>query len=128
MLAIGQEHIRKRKNYGGQGDFDDAAKRYKPAARSLPNEADTQHQDIQAALQTYYEPYLTIQRVSGDTLSLDSCYINLAIIEATDQRQKDKEDLKAQAAAFHRIPSYEEISETNMKASIPLEELFDKRF
>ncbi|KAF9345344.1 hypothetical protein BGX26_003254, partial [Mortierella sp. AD094] len=82
---------------------------------------------VQVALLTYYEPYLNIKRVSGDTLSLESCYINLAIVEAPDQRQKDKEDLKAQAAAFHRMPSYEEISKANMKAPIPLEKLFDKR-
>ncbi|KAF9343547.1 hypothetical protein BGX26_005570, partial [Mortierella sp. AD094] len=82
---------------------------------------------VQVALQTYYEPYLKIQRVLGDTLSLESCYINLAIVEAPDQRQKDKEDLKAQAAAFHRMPSYEEISKTNMKAPITLEKLFNKR-
>ncbi|KAF9347540.1 hypothetical protein BGX26_000983 [Mortierella sp. AD094] len=82
---------------------------------------------VQVVLQTYYESSLTIQRVSGKTLSLDSCYINLAIVEAPDQRQKDKEDLKAQAAAFHRMPSYEEISQADMKAPIPLEKLFDKR-
>ncbi|KAF9084925.1 hypothetical protein BGX27_003668, partial [Mortierella sp. AM989] len=82
---------------------------------------------VQVALRTYYEPYLNIKRVSGDTLSLESCYINLAIVEASDQRQKDKDDLKAQAATFHRMPSYEEISKTNMKAPIPLEKLFDKR-
>ncbi|KAF9992182.1 hypothetical protein BGZ79_003406, partial [Entomortierella chlamydospora] len=82
---------------------------------------------VQVALYAYYEPYLKIQRVSGDTLSLESCYINLAIVEASDQRQKDKEDLKAQAAAFNRMPSYEQIARTNMMAPIPLEKLFDKR-
>ncbi|KAF9391095.1 hypothetical protein BGX21_011326 [Mortierella sp. AD011] len=118
MTVIGQEHIRKRKNHQDQEDFDNAAKRYKPAAR---------FQDIRVALQAYYEPYLTIQRVSGDMLSLDSCYINLAIVEAPAQRQKDKEDLKAQAGTFCRILGHETISETNVNASIPLEELFDKR-
>ncbi|KAF9996184.1 hypothetical protein BGZ79_010101 [Entomortierella chlamydospora] len=82
---------------------------------------------VQVALQTYYEPYLYIRRVSGDTLNLESCYINLAIVEAPDQRRKDKEGLKAQAAAFQRLPSYEEIYKTNMDAPIPLEKLFDKR-
>ncbi|KAF9991643.1 hypothetical protein BGZ79_004189, partial [Entomortierella chlamydospora] len=81
---------------------------------------------VQLALQAYYEPYLKIQRVSGDTLSLESCYINLAIVEAPYQRQKDKEDLMAQAAAFNRMPSYEQIARTNIMAPIPLEKLFDK--
>ncbi|KAF9167587.1 hypothetical protein BGX20_011557 [Mortierella sp. AD010] len=81
----------------------------------------------QVALQTYYEPYLNIKRVSGDALGLESCYINLVIVEAPSQRQKDKEDLKAQAAAFHRMPSYEKISEVNMEEPIPLEKLFDMR-
>ncbi|KAG0011491.1 hypothetical protein BGZ80_000645, partial [Entomortierella chlamydospora] len=82
---------------------------------------------VKAALQTYYEPHLNIKRVSGDTLSLESCYINLAIVEAPDQRRKDKKELEAQAAAFHRMPSYEEIYKTNMEEPIPLKELFDKR-
>ncbi|KAF9995504.1 hypothetical protein BGZ79_010809, partial [Entomortierella chlamydospora] len=81
----------------------------------------------QVALQNYYEPYLNIQRISGDTLSLDSCYINLAIVEAPDQRQKDKENLKTQAAIFYRMRSYEEVARTNMEAPIPLKKLFDRR-
>ncbi|KAF9390351.1 hypothetical protein BGX21_011492 [Mortierella sp. AD011] len=83
--------------------------------------------DVQVALRTYYEPYLNIKRVSGDTLNLESCYINLAIVEAPYQRQKDKENLNAQTAAFHRMASYDGISRTNMNTPIPLEKLFDKR-
>ncbi|KAF9401152.1 hypothetical protein BGX21_002536, partial [Mortierella sp. AD011] len=83
--------------------------------------------EVCAALEVYYKPWLVIKRVSGDVLSLDSCYINLAIVEASDQRQKDKKDLKAQATAFNRIPNYKEISKDNIEASIPLKELFDKR-
>ncbi|KAF9149983.1 hypothetical protein BGX20_005827, partial [Mortierella sp. AD010] len=43
------------------------------------------------------------------------------------QREKDKQDLKEQAAVFHRIPSSEVVERANIHASIPLEELFDKR-
>ncbi|KAF9354413.1 hypothetical protein BGX26_007764 [Mortierella sp. AD094] len=82
---------------------------------------------VQVALQTYYGLYLNIQRVSGERMDLNSCYINLAIVEATDQRWEEKGELKTQAAAFHRMPSYEEIYKTNTKAPIPLEKLFDKR-
>ncbi|KAF9347173.1 hypothetical protein BGX26_001328 [Mortierella sp. AD094] len=81
--------------------------------------------EIQAALYAYYKPHLTIQRVSGDKMDLDSCYVNLAIVEAPYQRQRDKEEMEAQVASFHRMASYEKIAETNMKATIPLEEIFD---
>ncbi|KAF9385819.1 hypothetical protein BGX21_000960, partial [Mortierella sp. AD011] len=94
-------------------------------SKSLPMLPNFNH--VQIALQAYYEPYLNIKRVSGDILSLESCYINLAMIGASDQRQRDKEDLKVQAAAFHRMPSYEKISKANMEEPIPLEKLFDKR-
>ncbi|KAF9347820.1 hypothetical protein BGX26_000737, partial [Mortierella sp. AD094] len=83
--------------------------------------------DVQSALKIYYNPLLIIQRVSGDKLPLESCYINLAVVEASDQRQKDKQDLKENAAAFNRLPSCEEIPATNMEIAIPLEKLFDKR-
>ncbi|KAF9351443.1 hypothetical protein BGX26_010560 [Mortierella sp. AD094] len=83
--------------------------------------------DVHTALEAYHKPLLLIQRVSGDTLPLESCYVNLAVVEASDQRQKDKQDLKENAEAFIRLPSYEKISTTDMETSIPLEKLFDKR-
>ncbi|KAF9159258.1 hypothetical protein BGX20_003024, partial [Mortierella sp. AD010] len=83
--------------------------------------------EVHSALQAYYEPLLAIQRVSEDIINLDSCYINLAIVEALDQKQKEKEELLAQAMAFQRMPSYEEIIATNMREPIRLEDLFNKR-
>ncbi|KAF9345394.1 hypothetical protein BGX26_003170, partial [Mortierella sp. AD094] len=83
--------------------------------------------EVCAALQAYYKPYLTVQRISGDKLDLESCYINLAIVEAPDQRLMDKMEFKANAATFHRMPSYEKIYGTNLQSTIPLEELFDER-
>ncbi|KAF9159690.1 hypothetical protein BGX20_002833, partial [Mortierella sp. AD010] len=82
---------------------------------------------VQEALRSYYEPSLFIQRVSGKRMDLESCYINLAIVEAPGQREKDKQDLKTQEVAFQRMPSYERTEGTNMNSSIPLNELFDKR-
>ncbi|KAF9079015.1 hypothetical protein BGX27_007268, partial [Mortierella sp. AM989] len=38
--------------------------------------------DVHEALQSYYKPLLFIRRVSGETLPLESCYINLAVVEA----------------------------------------------
>ncbi|KAF9968217.1 hypothetical protein BGZ70_005898, partial [Mortierella alpina] len=83
---------------------------------------------VQSALKTYYERELVIIRVSGETLDLETCFVNLAIVEAPAQRKKDKEDLKEQATIFHRIPSSEAVKGVNMQTDpIPLEELFNKR-
>ncbi|KAG0001413.1 hypothetical protein BGZ79_004710 [Entomortierella chlamydospora] len=82
---------------------------------------------VQEALRSYYEPSLFIQRVSGKRVDLVSCYINLAIVEAPSQREKDKQDLKTQEVAFQRMPSYEWTEGTNLDSSIPLEELYNKR-
>ncbi|KAF9274982.1 hypothetical protein BGZ68_000205 [Mortierella alpina] len=84
-------------------------------------------EDVQSALKTYYERHLDILRVSGDKLPLETCFVNLAIVEAPAQREKDKKDLKGLAAVYHRIPSSEAVGQVNMQAPIPLEQLFDKR-
>ncbi|KAF9177129.1 hypothetical protein BGZ50_009167, partial [Haplosporangium sp. Z 11] len=84
-------------------------------------------EDIRSALETYYARYLPILRVSGEELELETCFVNLAIVEAQAQREKEKHDLKEQAAVFHRIPSFEEVERANMQSSIPLEQLFNKR-
>ncbi|CAO3568618.1 unnamed protein product [Mortierella alpina] len=84
-------------------------------------------EDIQSALKTYYARNLSILRVSGESLPLETCFVNLAIVEAPAQREKDKQDLKEQAAVFHRIPSSEAVVHVNMQKPIPLEQLFDKR-
>ncbi|KAF9111270.1 hypothetical protein BGX27_005162 [Mortierella sp. AM989] len=92
---------------------------YMPAPASLD--------EVRDALQSYYKSFLTIQRVSGETMRVGSCYINLAIVEVPGQRQKDKSELKAHAEAFHRMHSYENMPKTNMNAQISLEELFKTR-
>ncbi|KAI8598280.1 NACHT domain-containing protein, partial [Dissophora ornata] len=91
----------------------------------LPSQSSLE--DIQSALKTYYAPSLFILRVSGDELDLETCYVNLAIVEAPAQREKEKQDLKEQAAVFHRIPSFEAVERANMQSSIPLEQIFNKR-
>ncbi|GJJ67714.1 bilin biosynthesis protein [Entomortierella parvispora] len=83
--------------------------------------------DIQSALKNYHEPILHILRVSGEKLDLESCFVNLAIVEAPQHRQKEKEDLKIQAAMFHRMPSGEGVRNTNTDSLIPLDQLFNKR-
>ncbi|KAF9084413.1 hypothetical protein BGX29_002567, partial [Mortierella sp. GBA35] len=84
-------------------------------------------EEIQSALKAHYAPDLFIRRVSGVELDLKTCFVNLAIVEAPAQREKEKQDLKEQAAVFHRIPSFEAVERTNIQSSIPLEQLFNKR-
>ncbi|KAF9180883.1 hypothetical protein BGZ51_005818 [Haplosporangium sp. Z 767] len=84
-------------------------------------------EDIRSALEKYYARYLSILRVSGEELELETCFVNLAIVEAPTQREKEKHDLKEQAAVFHRIPSFEKVERANMQSSIPSEQLFNKR-
>ncbi|KAF9200067.1 hypothetical protein BGZ49_009724, partial [Haplosporangium sp. Z 27] len=61
--------------------------------------------DVRTALLSYYEWSLKVLRVSGDELDLDSCYVNLAIVEASSQRKRDKDDLESKAKASQRLPS-----------------------
>ncbi|KAG9320148.1 hypothetical protein KVV02_002865 [Mortierella alpina] len=84
-------------------------------------------EDIQLALKTYYARKLHILRVSGEPLDLETCFVNLAIVEAPAQREKETQYLKEQAAVFHRITSFERLEHTNTLSPIPLERLFDKR-
>ncbi|KAF9573394.1 hypothetical protein EC968_008576 [Mortierella alpina] len=84
-------------------------------------------EDIQSALKSYYERDLAILRVSGAKLDLETCFVNLAIVEAPAQREKEKQDLKEKAAVYHRIPSSEAVAAVNMQKPIPLEQLFNKR-
>ncbi|KAF9197402.1 hypothetical protein BGZ49_002181, partial [Haplosporangium sp. Z 27] len=83
--------------------------------------------EVRSALKSYYKNSLKILRVSGDTLDLKSCYINLSIVEASSQRKKDKNELETQTKVFQRFPSLGESTGANIEFSIPLEELFDKR-
>ncbi len=84
--------------------------------------------DLRTALyQSYKLSDLSIQRVSGDKMSLADCYINLAMVESQAQREKDKEELKKQAAVFERLPSSElqRLEAANPNKLIALEKLFE---
>ncbi|KAF9952676.1 hypothetical protein BGZ72_006012 [Mortierella alpina] len=103
-----------------QSGFEHIAEQLRPS-QSSPK-------DILSALETYYsQTSLKILRISGDELEIDTCFVNLAIVEAPAQREKEKQELKEQAAVFHRIPSSEAVRGSNIESSIRLEQLFDKR-
>ncbi|CAO3568739.1 unnamed protein product [Mortierella alpina] len=86
-----------------------------------------QLEEIQQALKAHYESELNILRLSGERLSLETCFVNLAIVEAPAQREQVKHYLKEQAAVFHRMPSFEKLEHTNTLSPIPLKDLFEKR-
>ncbi len=79
----------------------------------------------QALSQHYYHLNLSIQRVSGETASLEDCYINLALVEQQAQLEKDKKILEQQAASVTRLPSSENLQEADYSKLIKLEHLFD---
>ncbi len=83
--------------------------------------------DLRNALHRHYDKHvnLSIQRVSGGHVSLDDCYINLAIVESYAQREQDQAELKKQAAAFERLPSGERLDAANPNKLIELDKLFE---
>ncbi|KAF9431617.1 hypothetical protein BGZ76_011921, partial [Entomortierella beljakovae] len=82
---------------------------------------------VRANLATYYKKHLEIQRVLGENLDLEKCFVNLAIVEAIHQHQIDREQLKKLSESFIRMHSYEEVRGTNLKSTIQIEDLFNKR-
>ncbi|KAF9904555.1 hypothetical protein EC991_002615, partial [Linnemannia zychae] len=102
-----------------QSSVEQIAEQLRPSQSSL--------EAIQSGLKTHYKPDLFIRRISGEVLDLATCFVNLAIIESPAQREKEKQNLKEQAAIFHRTQSFEAVTESNMQSSIPLEQIFDKR-
>ncbi len=89
---------------------------------------------VRTALKDYYERLrrgqfnlLSIQRVSGEELSLEDCYINLAIVESLQQREQEKKQLQKKPAVFNRMGSYEQVTNTNIQAQIELKNLFNER-
>ncbi|KAF9566411.1 hypothetical protein EC968_003755 [Mortierella alpina] len=84
-------------------------------------------EDIMSALESYHSQNIKILRISGDELEIGTCFVNLAIVEAPAQREREKQKFKEQAAIFHRIPSSESVRGSNIESSIRLEQLFDKR-
>ncbi|MCX8565680.1 MAG: HEAT repeat [Glomeribacter sp. 1016415] len=82
--------------------------------------------DLRTALYQHYQlSDLSIQRVSGERASVDTCYINLAIVESLAQHEKDQEILKRQVKAFERLPSNEQLAATNPNKLIALDKLFE---
>ncbi|KAF9429119.1 hypothetical protein BGZ76_001793, partial [Entomortierella beljakovae] len=82
---------------------------------------------VRDTLATYYEEHLGIQRVSGEKLDLEKCYVNLAIVEAVHQQQIDRERLNEQSKTFTRMQSYENVRGIKLDSTIQIEDIFNKR-
>ncbi|KAF9412192.1 hypothetical protein BGZ76_005214, partial [Entomortierella beljakovae] len=82
---------------------------------------------VRDALTKYYEEHLRIQRVSGETHTLEKCYINLAVVKAIDQYQIDREQLQANSETFIRMQSYENVRGTDLNSIIQIEDIFNKQ-
>ncbi|KAF9172305.1 hypothetical protein BGX21_008885 [Mortierella sp. AD011] len=83
---------------------------------------------IQFALNAYYKPYITIQRVSGDPLKLNECYFNLVNVKGYEQQERDRTRVQEYAKISSASITDDGISwEHDNINNIPPEGLFDKR-
>ncbi|RDW68191.1 hypothetical protein BP5796_08848 [Coleophoma crateriformis] len=87
-----------------------AEKRYKPS-------------DVVEALFEHYSALdrLKIERISGDPLPMDQCYLNLAIIERS--KEKATYEQKSPFALFARL----KVHEVDTNAQVTLRSLFNRR-
>lgn len=68
-----------------------------------------------------------IQRIFGNTLSLQECFINLAIVKSEQQKEIELEKLKLQSERLQIDSSYEEIYSLAKKEVFYPTQLFDER-
>ncbi len=99
--------------------------------KQLNGESLVSPDQLRSALAASYSvKRLAIQRLSGPPMSMEHCYINLAIVEyeaVRNEEEKSKEgEKKAQPDHFRRLPSAEAINSNSQKL-VPLEKLFDPR-
>ncbi|KAF9437155.1 hypothetical protein BGZ76_001765, partial [Entomortierella beljakovae] len=95
--------------------------------KSMGIEGHSDFTNVQNALATYYKVHLGIQRVSGEKLELEKCYVNLAIVEAIHQQQIDRELLNEQSKSFIRMQNYENVRGTQLDSTIQIKDLFNER-
>ncbi len=92
--------------------------------KQIKGEAQIAPDQLRSALaKSYSAKGLDIQRISGPALSMEHCYINLAIVEYEKIREEEE---KVVLNHFHRLPSVEAMDSDQQKL-VPLETLFDPR-
>ncbi|RDW91130.1 hypothetical protein BP5796_02295 [Coleophoma crateriformis] len=79
--------------------------------------------DAKVALKDYYSTpgRLSIERISGEQLPMEQCYINLAIVEKPEDREKKQS--KSPSSLFARL----KVDEVRSDIHVALPELFDPR-
>ncbi len=94
--------------------------------KQMNGEALVSPEQLRAALEKAYSAKrLAIQRLSGPALSMEHCYINLAIVENKREKAREEEG-KVALNPFHRLPSAEAIH-SNPQKLVPLDKLFEPR-
>ncbi len=97
--------------------------------KQLNGESLVSPDQLRPALEASYSAKrLAIQRLSGPPISMEHCYINLAIVEYEAARKEEKavNENKAESDHFRRLPSAEAMH-SNPQKLVPLEKLFDPR-
>ncbi|RDW58024.1 hypothetical protein BP6252_13435 [Coleophoma cylindrospora] len=79
--------------------------------------------DAKVALKDYYSTpgRLSIERISGEQLPMEQCYINLAIVEKPEDMKKEQS--KSPSSLFARL----KVDEVRSDIQVALPELFDPR-
>ncbi|RDW85982.1 hypothetical protein BP5796_04307 [Coleophoma crateriformis] len=97
--------------------------RFAASLRPLLDRCEIDLNDAHNALKEYYDKpnRLTIERISGEPLPMDHCYINLAIVE-----RNNNEIFVQQSSAFSRLDRFE-TDEVSKGARVSLPELFSPR-
>lgn len=83
---------------------------------------------LKRQLKQYYtnEENAFIHRLRGNKASIESSYINLAIVKEEDQRQTEKKGLQQKLERDGMISSYEDIYNVHQKRRIDIPNLFDQ--
>lgn len=90
-------------------------------------------QDLRTALKMHASRQCqSIKRVSGQSLSMDRCYINLAVVEQQENKagggrsEAGEKDPRSLGEIFRRLPSIE-ATDANRQLLVPLQDLFKPR-
>ncbi len=99
--------------------------------KQINGEAFVAPDQLRLALEASYSAKrLAIQRLSGPPLSMEHCYINLAVVESEKEKASKEEEAKQSKEEvqnhFYRLPSAEAIR-SNLQKFVLLEKLFEPR-
>ncbi|KAF9436408.1 hypothetical protein BGZ76_004042 [Entomortierella beljakovae] len=82
---------------------------------------------VHNALSEYYKAHLEVRRLSGESIDLEKCHVNLAIVVVLHQHEINRVQLNEQTKSFIRMESYEKVVGTKIESTIQIEDIFNKR-